>query len=113
MSKTIFKRIIDGEIPANIVYQDDRCLAFRDISPQAPTHILVIPKREIPSLADLTDEDALLAGHLLLVARRIARDEKLTGGFRVIINCGPDAGQSVDHLHLHVLGGRSLSWPPG
>jgi len=113
MAKTIFKRIIDGEIPAQLVYQDDLCLAFRDISPQAPTHILVIPRREIPSLADLTDEDTQLAGHLLLVARRIARDENLTGGFRVIINCGPDAGQSVDHLHLHVLGGRSLSWPPG
>jgi histidine triad (HIT) family protein len=113
MSKTIFKKIIDGEIPADIVYQDDQCLAFRDISPQAPTHILVIPKREIPSLNELTDADAQLAGHLLLVARRVAHDVKLTGGYRVIINCGPDAGQSVDHLHLHVLGGRSLAWPPG
>jgi histidine triad (HIT) family protein len=111
--KTIFKRIIDGEIPADVVYQDDRCLAFRDVSPQAPTHILVIPKREIPSLSDLTDDDALLAGHLLLVARRVARDLKLTGGYRVVINCGPDAGQSVDHLHLHVLAGRQLTWPPG
>ena len=111
--KTIFKRILDGEIPADIVYQDDCCLAFRDIAPQAPTHFLVIPKREIPALSDLTDDDALLAGHLLLVARRLARDLGLAGGYRVVINCGPDGGQSVDHLHLHVLGGRPLSWPPG
>lgn len=112
-SKTIFKRIIDGEIPADIVYQDEQCLAFRDVSPQAPTHILVIPKREIPSLADLKDDDAQLAGHLLMTAARIARDGKLTNGYRVVINCGPDAGQSVDHLHLHLLAGRPLSWPPG
>jgi histidine triad (HIT) family protein len=111
--KTIFKRIIDGEIPADVVYQDDRCLAFRDVAPQAPTHILVIPKREIAALADLTDEDALLAGHLLLVARRLAKDLHLTGGYRVVINCGPDAGQSVDHLHLHLLAGRPMKWPPG
>ena len=108
-SKTIFKRIIDGEIPADIVYQDEQCLAFRDVSPQAPTHILVIPKREISSLADLQESDARLAGHLLLVANRVARDVKLAGGYRVVINCGSDAGQSVDHLHLHILGGRR--WP--
>ena len=111
--KTIFKRIIDGEISANIIYQDDDCLAFRDIAPQAPTHILVIPKKEIPALADLTDQDERLAGHLLLVARRLARELDLSGGYRVVINNGPDAGQSVDHLHLHVLAGRALSWPPG
>jgi histidine triad (HIT) family protein len=111
--KTIFKRIIDGEIPADIVYQDDKCLAFRDITPQAPTHVLVIPKREIKSLAELTDADAELAGHMLLVVRKLARDLGLTGGYRVIANCGPDAGQSVDHLHFHLLGGRSLKWPPG
>lgn len=111
--KTIFKRIIDGEIPADVIYQDDKCLAFRDISPQAPTHVLVIPKREIASLADLTDDDAELAGHMLLVVRKLARDLGLTGGYRVITNCGPDAGQSVDHLHFHLLGGRAMKWPPG
>jgi histidine triad (HIT) family protein len=111
--KTIFKRIIDGEIPADILYQDDRCLAFRDVAPQAPTHVLVIPKREIASLADLQDDDAELAGHMLLVVRKLARELGLTGGYRVITNCGPDAGQSVDHLHFHLLGGRSMKWPPG
>ncbi len=112
-AKTIFKRIIDGEIPADIIYQDDRCLAFRDVAPQAPTHFLVIPKQEIPSLAELSDHDENLAGHLLLVARRVANQLGLQGGYRVVINCGPDAGQSVDHLHLHVLAGRALKWPPG
>lgn len=112
-AKTIFKRIIDGEIPADIIYQDDRCLAFRDIAPQAPTHFLVIPKQEIPSLAELGDHDQALAGHLLLVARRVANQLGLQSGYRVVINCGPDAGQSVDHLHLHVLAGRALAWPPG
>jgi histidine triad (HIT) family protein len=111
--KTIFKRIIDGEIPADIIYQDDQCLAFRDIMPQAPTHVLVIPKREIASLDQLTDDDAQLAGHMLLVVRKLARDLGLNGGYRVITNCGPDAGQSVDHLHFHLLGGRPMKWPPG
>ena len=111
--KTIFKRIIDKEIPANIVFEDDLCLAFHDVNPQAPTHVLVIPKKEIPSVADLEDGDAALAGHLLLIARDIARQLELDGGFRLVINSGPEAGQSVDHLHVHVLGGRSLSWPPG
>jgi histidine triad (HIT) family protein len=111
--KTIFKRIIDREIPADIVYEDDQCLAFRDVAPQAPTHILVIPKREIPSLADAAATDAGLLGHLLDVVRRLAVDLKLTDGYRVVINAGPDAGQSVDHLHVHLLAGRRLSWPPG
>jgi len=111
--KTIFKRIIDGEIPADILYQDDQCLAFRDVSPQAPTHVLVIPKREIASLADLRDDDAELAGHMLLVVRKLAKDLGLTDGYRVIANTGPDAGQSVDHLHFHLLGGRPMKWPPG
>ncbi len=112
-AKTIFKRIIDKEIPANVVYEDDRCLAFRDVNPQAPVHLLVIPRKEIPSLAEATDEDASLLGHLLLTARKLAAQLGLTQGYRVVINCGPDGGQSVDHLHLHVLGGRSLEWPPG
>jgi len=111
--KTIFKRIIDREIPARIVYEDEHCLAFHDVSPQSPTHILVIPKREIPSLADATDEDSNLLGHLLMTVRGIAAEQKLTNGYRVVINCGPDGGQTVDHLHLHLLGGRGHRWPPG
>jgi histidine triad (HIT) family protein len=111
--KTIFKRIIDGEIPARIVYQDDRCLAFHDIAPQAPTHVVVIPKKEIASIDGLADEDEPLAGHLLIVIRDLARELRLEQGYRVIANCGPYAGQSVDHLHFHLLGGRPMSWPPG
>jgi histidine triad (HIT) family protein len=110
---TIFQRIIDREIPADIVYEDDQCLAFRDVNPQAPTHVLVIPKRAITSIAAMTDADEPLVGHLFNVARQIAEKLKLTGGFRVVANSGPDAGQTVDHLHIHVLGGRSLAWPPG
>lgn len=112
-NKTIFKRIIDREIPAQIVMEDDDCLAFHDVNPQAPTHILVIPKREIPSTAQLQDADVELAGKLLLMARRVAADQGLANGYRIVINCGADGGQSVDHLHLHVLGGRALGWPPG
>lgn len=111
--KNIFQRIIDREIPAQIVFEDDQCLAFRDIAPQAPTHVLVIPKRPIASLDDLTDDDAALAGHLLVVVRRLASELGLKGGYRVVTNCGPDAGQSVDHLHFHLLAGRDLGWPPG
>ena len=108
---TLFERIIDGEIPADRVYEDEVCIAFRDIAPQAPTHVLVVPRTPIPSLAD--GLDAALAGHLLMVANRVAKQEKLTNGYRIVINCGEDGGQSVDHLHVHVLGGRSLEWPPG
>lgn len=111
--KTIFKRIIDREIPADIIYEDELCLAFRDVAPQAPTHVLVIPKQEIPSLADATTADAHLLGHLLDVVRQLAQQLKLDNGYRVVINSGPDAGQSVDHLHLHLLAGRGLKWPPG
>ncbi len=110
---TIFKRIIDRQIPAEIVFEDDLCLAFRDIAAQAPTHVLVIPKQEIASLSAVTDEDAPLLGHLLRVATKVARQLGLQDGYRVVINCGRDGGQSVDHLHLHILGGRDLSWPPG
>jgi histidine triad (HIT) family protein len=110
---TIFQRIIDREIPADIVYEDDRCLAFRDVNPQAPVHVLVIPKRAIRSLAEISDADEPLVGHLFNVARQIAKQEGLDGGFRVVANSGPDAGQSVDHLHIHVLGGRGMTWPPG
>jgi histidine triad (HIT) family protein len=113
MTKTIFKRIIDGEVPARIIYDDDRCLAFHDVSPQAPTHVLVIPKKEVASLDDVQPADEALLGHLLLVSQRLARELNLGNGYRVVINCGRDAGQSVDHLHLHLLAGRPLGWPPG
>lgn len=112
-AKTIFQRIIDREIPSDIVYEDADCLAFRDVAPKAPTHVLVIPKKPIVSLDDLTEADQALVGHLLLVVRQLARDLGLSGGYRVVANCGPDGGQSVDHLHFHLLGGRPLSWPPG
>jgi len=111
--KTIFKRIIDKEIPAEIVFEDERCLAFRDVNPQAPTHVLVIPKKEIPSLADIRESDTDLMGHLLIITSRLANELGLTNGYRTVINAGSDGGQTVDHLHIHLLGGRALSWPPG
>ncbi len=111
--KNIFRKIIDREIPADIVYEDDMCLAFRDIAPQAPTHVLVIPKKDIPSLDALADEDKLLIGHMMYVIRDLARQLGLAGGYRVVNNCGPDGGQAVDHLHFHLLGGRAMEWPPG
>jgi histidine triad (HIT) family protein len=110
---TIFTKIINKEIPADIVYEDDLSLAFRDISPQAPTHVLVIPKQEIASLDDLQPEDAPLMGHLFDVVRQVASKLNLDTGYRTVINCGQDGGQTVDHIHIHVLGGRSLAWPPG
>ena len=114
MAKTIFKRIIDGEIPAKIIYQDDRCLAFHDVTPQAPTHVLVIPKKEIASLAELTGATMpTLIGHIWHVIPELARQLNLADGYRIVVNCGPDAGQSVDHLHFHLLGGRPMTWPPG
>jgi len=113
MAKTIFKKIIDKEIPAQIVYEDDVCLAFRDVAPQAPTHLLVVPKKEIASLDNLTDQDAELVAHIYLVIRNLARELGLAAGYRVVLNCGRDGGQSVDHLHFHLLGGRPLEWPPG
>lgn len=111
--KTLFQKIIDGEIPSEKVYEDDRCVAFRDINPQAPTHLLVVPRKPIPGLDDLTEEDAPLVGHLFMVAKQLAADEGLTNGYRTVFNNGPDASQSVDHLHLHLLGGRTFNWPPG
>jgi histidine triad (HIT) family protein len=111
---TIFKKIIEGEVPADIVYQDELCVAFRDIDPQAPTHILVVPRREIPSLAKADPDDHRLLGHLLMNAAEVARSEGLDdNGYRVVVNVGRDGGQAVDHLHLHVLGGRRMLWPPG
>lgn len=112
--KTIFKKIIDGEIPADIVYEDDQSLAFRDVNPQAPTHILIIPRKEIASINDLSPEDEQLMGHLFIVAQKIAEQENLIeSGYRTIINCGEGAGQTVFHLHVHLMGGRSMNWPPG
>ncbi|MFI4874212.1 MAG: histidine triad nucleotide-binding protein [Blastopirellula sp. JB062] len=111
--KTIFKRIIDGEIPADVVYEDELCLAFRDIAPKAPTHVLVIPKKEIATLDDLADDDAATMGHLWIVVRDVARQLGLENGYRVVVNCKKEGGQEVPHVHLHLLGGRKLTWPPG
>jgi len=111
--KTIFKRIIDKEIPAKLVYEDDLCLAFHDIHPAAPTHVIVIPKKEIPSVDDITVEDEQAIGHLFVVIPKIAAELGLENGYRVVVNCGRDAGQEVMHVHFHLLGGKSLGWPPG
>ncbi|MGD0901196.1 MAG: histidine triad nucleotide-binding protein [Thermoguttaceae bacterium] len=113
MSKTIFSRIIDREIPAKIVYEDDLCLAFEDIHPQAPVHLIVIPKKEIASIDDVGEEDAAVVGHLFAAMRQIAAKLGLSNGYRVVTNCGRDAGQEVMHLHFHMMGGRGFSWPPG
>lgn len=113
MSDTIFSKIINREIPADIVYEDDLCLAFNDISPQAPVHILVVPKKPIPRLSDASDSDQALLGHLLLAAKQVAAQVGLDNGYRVVINDGADGGQTVYHLHVHVLGKRPMQWPPG
>ena len=110
---TIFTKIIKREIPADIVYEDDLCLAFRDVNPQAPTHVLLIPKKEIPRLVDAKPEDEALLGHLLLTANKIAQQLGVGDAFRLAVNNGADAGQSVFHLHLHLLAGRAFKWPPG
>jgi histidine triad (HIT) family protein len=111
---TIFERIAAGEIPARIVYQDEEVLAFHDVNPQAPVHILVVPKRVIPRIGAAADTDADLLGRLLLTARNIAAAEDLDrSGYRLVINHGPDGGETVPHLHIHLLGGRPLGWPPG
>lgn len=110
---TIFGKIIRREIPATIVYEDDRCLAFRDINAQAPVHVLLIPKKEIARLCDASDDDAALLGHMMVTAAKIARDLGVGDAFRLVTNNGAEAGQSVFHLHLHILGGRPFSWPPG
>ena len=110
--ETIFSRILKGEIPCDEVYSDDQCLAFRDIQPQAPIHILVIPRKEIKNLNEAETEDSKLLGHLMLVATKVAKREGLKD-WRLVVNNGSDAGQTVFHLHLHVIGGRVLKWPPG
>ncbi len=111
--ETIFGKIIRREIPADIVYEDDLAIAFRDVAPQAPVHLLVIPKEPIAQLSDAKSKDHALMGHLLLTAKRVAEQAGLTSGYRLVINNGADGGQSVSHLHLHILGGRQMQWPPG
>ena len=109
----LFCKIVEGTIPANLVHQDEKCIAFSDINPQSPTHFLVVPRQHIVSLAHAGEDQAGLLGHLLLAAAEIARAKGLSNGYRVVINSGPDGGQTVDHLHVHVLGGRHHAWPPG
>lgn len=111
---TIFKKIIDKEIPADIVHEDEQCIAFRDIDPKAPTHIILIPKKEIPSMAEIDENDKELIGHLYLVASKIAKDEGVSdSGYRLVVNTNKEGGQEVYHLHVHLLGGRQMNWPPG
>lgn len=110
---TIFGKIARREIPADIVYEDERAIAFKDVNPQAPVHILVIPKQAIPGLSDAESQDRDLMGHLLLTAKRVAQQAGLDNGYRVVINTGADGGQTVYHLHIHILGGRQMKWPPG
>jgi histidine triad (HIT) family protein len=113
MTDNIFKKIADKQIPAQIVYEDDHCVAFRDINPQAPVHVLLIPRKVIPTHADVTPEDRELLGHLHLVAAQLAEKLGIGDGYRLVINCKERAGQTVPHLHMHLLGGRDLTWPPG
>lgn len=112
MSKTLFQKIADREIPAEIVYEDDRAVAFRDINPQAPTHVLVVPRKPITRADEIEEEDEALVGHLFVVAKNVAEKEGLSD-YRLVMNNGEGAGQSVFHIHLHLLGGRAMQWPPG
>ena len=111
--KTLFEKIVAREIPAQIVFEDDLVLAIRDISPQAPVHILIFPKQPVPRIAEAAPSDHPLLGHLLLKAAEVAKKLDLKGGYRLVINNGPDGGETVPHLHCHILGGRHLAWPPG
>ena len=113
MADNIFLKIIDKTIPAKIAHEDELCLAFHDIKPQAPTHVLIIPKKVIRTLDDATTEDQALLGHLVLVATRLAKELGLAKGYRLVVNCNEDGGQTVPHLHVHLLGGREMTWPPG
>lgn len=114
MSKTLFEKICDREIPAEIVYEDEQCVCFRDIAPQAPTHMLVVPRKAIPRIAEAEAGDQALIGHLFLTAAKVARDQGLAGpGFRLVVNNGPNGGEAVPHLHIHILAGRQMNWPPG
>jgi histidine triad (HIT) family protein len=113
MSKTLFEKIVAREIPATVVYEDDLVLAIRDINPQAPAHALIFPKRSIPRIAEAGAEDAKVLSHLLLKAAEVAKKLDLKNGYRLVINNGPDGGETVPHLHCHILGGRQMAWPPG
>lgn len=113
MQENLFQKIIDRKIPADIVHEDDRCLAFRDINPQAPVHVLIIPRKVIPTHSDVQAEDRELLGHLHVVAAQLAEQLGVADGYRLVINCKERAGQSVPHLHMHLLGGRDFRWPPG
>ena len=113
MEETLFSKIIDKSIPADIIHEDDLCVAFRDAAPQAPVHFLVVPRKPIARLADIQEDDAALIGHIHVVIAQLARQEHIADAYRVVVNSGADAGQSVFHLHFHVLGGRSFAWPPG
>jgi histidine triad (HIT) family protein len=113
MTTNIFLKIIKKEIPAKIAYEDDLCLAFHDINAQAPVHVLIVPKKQIPTHADLTSEDASLVGHMNLVAVKLAAQLGLSDGYRLVINCKERGGQTVPHLHMHLMGGRDMHWPPG
>ena len=113
MTDNIFLKIIERKIPADIVYEDDRCLAFRDINPQAPVHVLIIPRQVIATHADITEADCGLLGHLHLVAAKLANQLGIADGYRLVVNCKERAGQTVPHLHFHLLGGRNMTWPPG
>jgi histidine triad (HIT) family protein len=113
MTDNIFLKIANKQIKADLVYEDDQCVAFRDINPQAPTHVLIIPRKEIRTHADLTPADEALVGHLHLVAAQLAEQLGLGDGYRLVLNCKESAGQTVPHLHLHLLGGRNFGWPPG
>ena len=113
LQDNIFQKIIDRQIPATIVYEDDQCVAFRDVNPQAPVHVLLIPRKAIPTHSDITPADQALLGHLHLVASKLATTLGITDGYRLVLNCREGAGQTVPHLHFHLLGGRVLTWPPG
>ena len=113
LQDNIFQKIIDRQIKADVVYEDDRCLAFRDVNPQAPVHVLIIPRKVIPTHDAITEADRDLLGHLHLVAARLAAQLGLRDGYRLVLNCREKAGQTVPHLHLHLLGGRAMGWPPG
>jgi histidine triad (HIT) family protein len=113
LKDNIFLKIINRQIPSDIVYEDDQCLAFRDVNPQAPVHVLIIPKKVVPTHADLKEEDKAMMGHLHVVAARLAEKLGIQEGYRLVLNCKEPAGQTVPHLHLHLLGGRPMRWPPG
>lgn len=113
LAVNIFKKIIDGEIPAKIIHRDEHCLAFHDVNPQAPVHVLLIPRKEIRTHDDLTEEDYTVVGHLHMIANQLAKQLNLGGGYRLVMNCKEDGGQTVPHLHMHLMGGREMKWPPG